>query len=217
MSTLLEMYLDAADGRFPPADGTVSVIPSWRAGLSAVVSFTAHAVIATDTPDVLEGVRLGAYGSALHPGVLTTLAGYPARIGVIDVTLAGCGTGGGAGGGPAALVQRADLDDHPRVLHARAIRDEVTVYGAPEGSPDQGLMTIGTGLGGRREFSIELLGAQAPGTGRRLISEALQLRPPGEPIFAAVAPGNARSLRAFLAVGFVPIGSEVIIEHQPVG
>jgi hypothetical protein len=29
-------------------------------------------------------------------------------------------------------------------------------------------------------------------------------------VFAAVAPGNARSLRAFLAEGFVPLGSEVI-------
>jgi hypothetical protein len=33
-----------------------------------------------------------------------------------------------------------------------------------------------------------------------------------EPVFAAVSPGNARSLRAFLAAGFVPLGSEALIE-----
>jgi hypothetical protein len=31
-------------------------------------------------------------------------------------------------------------------------------------------------------------------------------------VFAAVSPGNARSLRSFLAAGFVPIGGEVIID-----
>jgi len=49
------------------------------------------------------------------------------------------------------------------------------------------------------------------GVGRGLIREAMGLVPAGEPVFAAVAPGNARSLRAFLAAGFVPLGSEVII------
>jgi hypothetical protein len=40
----------------------------------------------------------------------------------------------------------------------------------------------------------------------------LRLVPAGEPVFAAVAPGNACSLRAFLAAGFTPVGSEVIIQ-----
>lgn len=213
MSPLLELFLDAADGRFPPADGTVTIVPSWRADLSAVVSFTAHTVIATDTPEVLKGVRPDAFGAALHPGVLATLARYPARIGVVDATLVGRGTGSGESG----LVERTDLDEHPRVVHARAIRDDVAVYGAVPTDPDSGLITVGTGLGGRRELSIELFGDQPAGTGRQLIEQALRLIPAGRPIFAAVAPGNARSLRAFLATGFVPLGSEVIIEHHPVG
>jgi hypothetical protein len=41
------------------------------------------------------------------------------------------------------------------------------------------------------------------------------LLPAGEPLFAAVSPGNARSLRAFLAVGFTPVASEVIITPAP--
>jgi RimJ/RimL family protein N-acetyltransferase len=30
-------------------------------------------------------------------------------------------------------------------------------------------------------------------------------------VFAAVAPGNARSLRAFLALGFQPLASELLL------
>jgi hypothetical protein len=54
------------------------------------------------------------------------------------------------------------------------------------------------------------LGPGERGTGRGLIGDALRLVPAGEPVFAAVAPGNARSLRAFLAAGFTPLGSEVL-------
>ena len=36
--------------------------------------------------------------------------------------------------------------------------------------------------------------------------------PAGEHCWAQVAPGNAASLRAFLACGFVPVCSEVLIE-----
>jgi hypothetical protein len=43
------------------------------------------------------------------------------------------------------------------------------------------------------------------------MTDALGLIPPEEHVFAAVSPGNARSLRALLSVGFVPIGSEVIL------
>jgi hypothetical protein len=50
--------------------------------------------------------------------------------------------------------------------------------------------------------------------GRSLLEDALALVPHGEPVFAAVSPGNARSLRAFLAAGFVPLGSETIIRPQ---
>jgi RimJ/RimL family protein N-acetyltransferase len=34
--------------------------------------------------------------------------------------------------------------------------------------------------------------------------------PADELVFAQVAPGNAASVRTFLACGFVPIGSEVL-------
>jgi hypothetical protein len=43
-----------------------------------------------------------------------------------------------------------------------------------------------------------------------MLAAARALIPPGEPVFGQVAPGNARSLRAVLAAGFKPIGSEVL-------
>jgi L-amino acid N-acyltransferase YncA len=49
------------------------------------------------------------------------------------------------------------------------------------------------------------------GHGRRFIDDAVCRAPADRWLFAAVSPGNARSLRAFLAAGFRPLASEVII------
>ena len=77
---------------------------------------------------------------------------------------------------------------------------------------ERGLVTLGRGIAGCREMSVEVSpDAQGRGWGGALIAEARGLVPPGEPLFAAVSPGNARSLRAFLACGFTPLGSEVLI------
>lgn len=53
------------------------------------------------------------------------------------------------------------------------------------------------------------------GWSRSLLSDALALVPAGEWVFACVSPGNARSLRAFLGVGFRPLGSEGCSTPQP--
>jgi hypothetical protein len=77
---------------------------------------------------------------------------------------------------------------------------------------DEGLVTLGIGLAGWWELSVELLGGPgSAGHGRRLVEAGLAVAPLGSWVFAQVAPGNAASLRAFLAVGFVPIGSEVLL------
>jgi GNAT superfamily N-acetyltransferase len=51
------------------------------------------------------------------------------------------------------------------------------------------------------------------GLGRRLVAAARHLTPPGEPLFAQVAAGNAASLRAVVAAGFRPLGSEVLFDR----
>ncbi len=78
---------------------------------------------------------------------------------------------------------------------------------------ERGFVTIGSGLVGRTELSVELLDVEhGRGAGRDLIRAGLAAIPVDTLVFAQVAPGNAASLRAFLAAGFVPIGSEVLIE-----
>lgn len=199
---LLELLLDAADGRFPPADGAVSVLPALDGGMACSVAFTGHAVIATARPADAVQRRADGFGGSFAPEFLTWLAGPGGWIGVVDVTLVARGEGG-----PATLPQRSDLDDNDRVRHARTIRSDVRVYG-----DERGLVTLGDGLAGRREISIEAVpDGRGRGAGRSLLADALALVPPGEPVFAAVSPGNARSLRAFLAAGFVPVGAEVLV------
>jgi hypothetical protein len=205
---LLQYLLSAADGRFPPVDGGCTVLPPLLDGLACSYGFTGHAVIATARPahDV-RSQRPDGFGGALAPDFLRWLAGAGGEIGVLDATLVARGRGGGT------LPERTDAADHPRVRYAMSVRRRVRVYG-----DERGVVTLADGLAGRRELSIEAAPeGQGRGWGRGLLVDALGLVPAGEPVFAAVSPGNARSLRAFLGVGFVPVGSEVLIRPDPRG
>jgi hypothetical protein len=171
-------------------------------GLEAVVGFTGHGVVATALSEAAVLARgVDGFGSCFEPSFLCWLAGPRGWLDSIDVTLVARARGRGR------LPRRTDLDDHPRVRHARRLRTDVEVYG-----DERGLVTLATGLAGRRELSIELPSEhQGRGIGRSLLYDALGLAPAGEPVFSAVAPGNARSLRAFLALGFAPLGSELLL------
>lgn len=199
MHPLLNVLLAAAAGTYPAVDGGISCLPPLPGGKEAVVCFTGHAYVASRLAQP-ELIALGAdgFGGARRPQVVMAMAsgGF---IGTEDMTTVAVGLGGGG------LPLRVDLDAHPRVRHARTVRSDVRVYG-----DDAGLVTVSIGLAGRTEVGVEVF-EPGKGNGRRLIWEALRLIPPGTPTFAAVSPGNARSVRAFLAEGFVPIGSEVIV------
>jgi hypothetical protein len=107
------------------------------------------------------------------------------------------------------LVDRPELLAHPRAQMAQRYRREVKTYSDAGGL---GLLTIGRGLCGRVEVSVEVeLSERCRGLGRRLAYAARELAPEGEPVFAEVSPGNAASLRAFLAAGYLPIASEVLL------
>ncbi len=204
---LLGYFLDAAEGKFPPVDGGVTVLPALADGLECSVAFTGHAVVATALGDAeVRAQQPDGYGESMAPDFLRRLAGPGGWIGCLDATLVGRGTGG-----PARLGPLDGADGHPRVRHARELRSAVGVYG-----DGRGLVTLAQGLAGRRELSIELHRPEqpGPGRGRSLIADALTLVPDGEPVFAAVSPGNARSLRAFLACGFTPVGSEVLLRPR---
>lgn len=199
---LLRALLDAADGRYPPVDGGVTHVPP-DDDRCAVVAFTGHAFVMAPGPiDPPPGVpRPDGFGGSLDPHYLVWLAGADQPLGVVDATLVGRGTGSHRG-----TLERSDRwDDHDRVRHARRLRHDVRVFG-----DERGFVTLASGLAGRLELSVEAAPeGQGRGWGRSLVADALGLLDPGEIVFAAVSPGNARSLRAFLGLGFVPIGSEI--------
>jgi hypothetical protein len=206
---LLDRLLAAARGSFPPVDGGVTVLPPLDDGLEAIVAFTGHAVVATALrlEDLVQAGADG-YGGATSPDVQRVVAGPDGWIDVHDVTLVGYGLGDD-GSGP-LLARREDLAGHPRVAHARSIRSDVRVHG-----DDRGVVTLARGLAGRTELSLELAPErQGAGEGGGLLTEVLRLVPAGSPVFAAVSPGNARSLRLFLRHGFTPVGSEIQIRPR---
>lgn len=226
---LARVLLAAAVGRFPPPDGRVEVVPPWRPEVRGVVSFTGRTYVAADGVGIGALLDLGAdaFGGATGPAVLSRLAdsapggsGRPGdpggpggtvggEVGCLDAVLVGRGRGGA---GP--LVERPDLADHPRVLHARAWRDDVRVLGPRPGGPAEGLVTLSRGIAGLTEVSIEVA-TVGRGRGAALLADALTLVPYGDPVWACVAPGNVASLRLFLRSGFEPVASVQLV--RPAG
>jgi len=203
---LMPVMRAAASGRFPPVDGRVEVMPPDESGTHAVVEFTGHSFVLTDRgpdDDLFAGVD--AYGGATNPRFLTRLAGRRGWVGSLDLVMVRR-----VGAITATRLPICDDVVHPRVERALHHRHDVSVHG-----DERGIVTLGIGLAGRREMSIELTGAShGGGVGRELVEGALAHLDSDDFVFAQVAPGNAASVRMFLACRFVPIGSEVLIEPR---
>ena len=147
---LRQLFVDVAEDRFPPSDGGVTIVPpDATTGLHAALSFTAHAVVATDL-SAGEVAVCGVNGiEGVHAAdTLRALAGPDGWIGVLDVVLVARGKGTGG----TALEPTDRFDDHPRVAYARDLRADVLVI-----ADHRGLVTLGRGLGGRTELGFELL------------------------------------------------------------
>lgn len=208
---LASMLTDAARGCFPVADAITDVLPAPAAGMAACVAFTAHSVVAANLdPDEIRA-RLALHpdplAAALAPDVVVWLAERTGlRAGIVDVLLAAIRTPVSA---PTVdLLEVTDRAEHPRVARALERRTDVRVFVDAE---SYGVVTIGRGLVGRLEVNLELdEPVRAGGIGRELLRSAIEVVEIGDPLFAQVSPGNARSLRSFLAAGFVPIGAEVL-------
>ncbi len=211
---LADVLRRAAAGAPPPADGAVELVPPWRERTVAVVALTGHAYVAAGDPwtvQRLEALGADGFGGAHHPAVVTALADG-GEVDSLDVLLVGRGTGGG---GP--LVRRPDLDDHPRAAQGRVWRDDLVAYGDPVpagGAAGRGVLTLGRGVAGLTETSIEVA-HPGLGTGRGLLADGLRLVPFGDPVWARVAPGNVASLRLFLGAGFVPVASAQLALTPP--
>ncbi len=193
---------DAANGTFPPADGSVRVVPPGGPGdMEAIVELTGTAFVATTlSEDEVLGPDVDGFGGVVHPDVQRRLAGPNGWIGAHDMTLVRRGTG------DATLPARPDLADHPRIVFGGNHRRVDLVHG-----DERGVVGVGRGLCDRWEVGLELAEDTPAGRGhgRELVRQAVGLVPEGEWLFAEIAPGNAASVRAFLAVGFVPIGAQV--------
>jgi GNAT superfamily N-acetyltransferase len=208
---LLGLLLDAARGRPPAPDGSVEVLPGLPGPVDAVLAFTAHHLVVGDVDPDQVAARLpeGDLSAPMSPAFLAWLGGrLGSRPGSLDVVLAAEGLGGRP---PLALLPLADPDRHRRVADARRHRTGLEVWTDPEGA---GMLLLGRGLAGRRELAVEVEPARrGRGLGRRLVAAARHLTPPGEPLFAQVAAGNAASLRALGAAGFRPLGAEVLFDR----
>jgi GNAT superfamily N-acetyltransferase len=207
------MLLAAAAGRFPSADGETDVFPPPPGRSDAVVGFTAHHVVAGNVgaEEILAHLPPGDIGAAMDVRFLGWLGErLGSAPGMVDAVLAADAMEGDPGHPDLVEVTRVS---HPRIDRAARYRTELRTF---EDERRGAVLTLGRGLAGRLEVSIEIEPAHRDaGLGRHLAETARTVAPPDEPLFAQITPGNAASLRAFLAAGYRPIGSEVLFLRRP--
>jgi GNAT superfamily N-acetyltransferase len=204
------MLEEVGQARFPAADGGVTILPQPSARDAGVLGFTAHAVIFihADPAWVTSLLPPGDLSGPLTPAFLNALSARTGRRVQSSDLLATAAPLPGPP--PLDLVPTSDLA-HPRMARARRYRDDVRAWQA-----DGGVILIGRGVAGRWEVAIEVDPEhQGRGLGRRLARAARHLVPGAAPLWAQVAPGNAASVRAFLAADFVPVGAEALLVPPP--
>ncbi|MFJ4811125.1 GNAT family N-acetyltransferase [Streptomyces longwoodensis] len=211
--TLGDILDAAARGVFPPADGRTTVLPQSSDRDAGVLSFTAHSVVFTDEDprwvrDTLAGLDCDPLAATMNPRFLAALMDRTGRgCETVDAVLVASPLPGEP---PLALKEIEDAD-HPRVVYARGRRDDVRAWTA-----DGGVLVTGRGVAGRLEVSVEVdEDVRERGLGRLLVTAARHLA--GEPLWAQVAPGNARSLRAFQSAGYRPVGAELLLRRPDGG
>lgn len=189
-----------------PTDPWYAVLPQPTPRQAAVVSFPGHVVVSADVPPEWVAARLPDHdlSAPMNPPFLGQIcAELGRRVNNIDMLLLAARRPGQ----PQVPLSAVHELDHPRVLRARRYRDEVFVWTTPGG-----VLVLGRGLANRWEAAIEVdESARNRGLGRALAAAALHLVPEDRPVWAQVAPGNAASVRAFLAAGYIPVGAEALL------
>jgi len=209
---LRALYADLMGGVYPPVDGLTEVMPPPSGAAGAVLAFTGHCMVAADVdPAWIE--------RACPPWDLL-VAMSPTFILALEEQL-GCAAGpldlvlcapSAAGATEITLIEDDAAYLHARVRRALFARSEVRVFRTPDSA---GLLTIGRGLAGRWEAGVEVAAPERNrGLGRALAAASRRLAPPGEGVFMQVAPGNVASMRAILAGGFVPVGTEILFRER---
>ena len=207
--SLAALLAGIARGVFPAPDGSVTVLPQPSPRDAGVFGFTAHAVIFAEVDPAWVAKRLapGDLAAPLRPEFLASLAARLGRrvnsVDMLSVTAP-------LPGPPPIPLSPVTGRGHPRVARARRFRDRVQAWQADGG----GVVILGAGVARRWEVAVEVEpGARGKGLGRKLAAAARHLVPPGEALWAQVAPGNAASVRAFMAAGYVPVGAEALLTN----
>ncbi len=197
------MLRNVSAGRFPAADGGVTILAQPTARDAGVIGFTAHAVIFIDADPawVTAQLPVGDLAGPLSPAFLQALCEHANRQAHgIDMLCVASPLPG-----PPAIALTPDPElVHPRIERALHYRDDVRAWRA-----EGGVVTVGRGIASRWEASVEVdPDHRGAGLGRALAAAARHLVPGGSPLWAQIAPANAASVRAFLAAGFKPVGAE---------
>ncbi|MFF8258806.1 GNAT family N-acetyltransferase [Streptomyces virginiae] len=208
-STLTQILGAAAEGRFPPPDGGTTVVPQEHRRDAGVLAFTAHSVVFTDEdPEwvlaTLAALDCDALAATMNPRFLAALLDRTGRrTDTIDLLT----VAGPLPGRPALELRETTDPDHPRVRRALRRRHDVRVWSA-----DGGVLVLGRGVAGRWEAAVEVdEDVRHRGLGRELARAARHLVPGGQPVWSQQAAGNARSIRAFQAAGYRPVGAEALM------
>lgn len=204
---LATLLAEVAHGRFPPADGRVTVMRPPDTLVYGVLAFTSHHVVVADVgPEwVRERLRPGDLSAPLNPPFLSALGGHTGRtVNSIDAVMV-------APAEPGVPDPDLALEPRPPGVSAEKYRTDVRAW-----SCEDGAVELGRGLAGRWEVTVEVdESARGQGIGRALFTAARQLvsilAAPGEPVWAQVAPGNVASVRALLEAGYRPGGAEALL------
>ncbi|MFF7373435.1 GNAT family N-acetyltransferase [Streptomyces tricolor] len=210
METLRDILDAAAAGVFPPPDGGTTIVPQPSPRDAGVMSFTAHSVVFTDEDpawvyETLRATDCDPLAATMNPRFLTALLDRTGRrTETVDAVL----VGDPLPGAPSLALREIEDPARPRIAYAHGRRDEVRAWTA-----DGGVLVMGRGVAGRLEVSVEVdERARRRGLGRLLVTAARHLVT--EPLWAQVAPGNARSVRAFQAAGYRAVGAELLLQRK---
>jgi hypothetical protein len=198
-----------------PSEPWLSLMSPPSPHRAAVVAFPGYVIVAADVDRRwLDSWMSGAdFATPSGPPFMNALEErLRLEAGALDVLL----LAPSLPGEPSIDLIPLDASDHPRVARAHRYRSEVRMWATPHG-----VLIVGRGLAGRWETAVEVHAlSRNQGHGRALAAAARHLVPDDRPLWAQIAPGNASSLRAFLAAGYVPVGSEILLtppgfEHPP--
>jgi GNAT superfamily N-acetyltransferase len=167
---LRAVLLAAAAGRFPPADGAVDVLGPPPGRCDAVAGFTAHHVIAAGLSEreVLARLPSDDVGAAMDMRFLAWLGRrLGSTPGMLDVVLAAAPLPG------EGILAEVPAVEHPRVDRAARYRTDLRVFRDVRGTA---IVTLGRGLAGRLEVSVEVEPAHRDAGLGRALAEAARAR-----------------------------------------